>query len=40
MSEVNNDAILNRLWNQLGGPKVPSIQCIIRPLKVHYALYS
>jgi hypothetical protein len=38
MSEVSNDAILNRLQNQLGGTEVSSIQCIIGPLKVHYAL--
>jgi hypothetical protein len=36
--EVSSDAILNRLQNQLGAPEVPSIQCIIEPLKVHYAL--
>jgi hypothetical protein len=38
MSEVSSDAILNRHRNQLDGSKVPSIQCIIGPLKVHYAL--
>jgi hypothetical protein len=38
MSEVSSDAILNRLRNKLGGPEVPSIHCIIGPLKVHYAL--
>jgi hypothetical protein len=38
MPEVSNDVILNRLQNQLGGPKVPSIQCIIGTLKVHYVL--
>jgi hypothetical protein len=26
--------------NQLAGPEVPSIQCIIGPLKDHYALYD
>jgi hypothetical protein len=40
MPEVSSDVILNRLQNQLGGPEVPSIQCIIRPLKVHYALHD
>jgi hypothetical protein len=38
MSKVSSDAILNKLRNQLGGPDVPTIQCIIGPLKVHYAL--
>jgi hypothetical protein len=38
MWEVSSDAILNRLQNRLGGPEVPSIHCIIGPLKVHYAL--
>jgi hypothetical protein len=40
MSEVSSDAILNKHWNQLGGPEVLSIQCIIEPHKVHYALYD
>jgi hypothetical protein len=38
MSEVSSDAILNRHGNQFGGPEVLSTQCILGPLKVHYAL--
>jgi hypothetical protein len=40
MSEVSSDAILNRHWNQFSRPKVPSIQCVLGHLKVHYALYN
>jgi hypothetical protein len=40
MFEVSSDVILNRPRNQFGGPKVLSIQCILGPLKVHYALYD
>jgi hypothetical protein len=40
MLEVSIDIILNRHRNQLAGPEVPSIQCIIGPLKDHYALYD
>jgi hypothetical protein len=40
MSEVISDVILNSLQNQLGGPEVSSIQCIIGPIKVHYALHD
>jgi hypothetical protein len=33
-------SILSRLQNQLGRLEVLSIQCIIGPLEVHYALYD
>ena len=38
MSGVSSKAILSQLWNLLGQPEVSNIQCIIGPLKVHYAL--
>ena len=38
MFEVSTKAILSQLWNPLREPEVPNIQCIIGPLKVHYAL--
>jgi hypothetical protein len=38
MSEVNSKAILSQLWSLLGEAKVPTIQCILGPFKVHYAL--
>jgi hypothetical protein len=38
MSEDKSDAILNRLRNQLGGLEIPSIECIIGPIKVLYEL--
>jgi hypothetical protein len=40
MSEVSSKAILSQLWSSLGEAKVPTIQCILRPFKVHYALYD
>jgi hypothetical protein len=38
MSEVSSKEILSQLWNSLGEAKVPTIQCILGPFKVHYAL--
>jgi hypothetical protein len=38
MSEVRSNAIFNIPQNQFGGPEVPSIQCILGPLKAHYGL--
>jgi hypothetical protein len=40
MSEVSSKAILSQLWSSLGEAKVPTIQCILRPFKVHYSLYD
>jgi hypothetical protein len=40
MSEVRSKAILSQLWSSLGEAKVPTIQCILGPFKVHYALYD
>jgi hypothetical protein len=38
--EVTSKAILNQLWNSLGEPELPTIQCIIGPFKDHCALYD
>jgi hypothetical protein len=38
MSKVSNKAILSQLRSSLGEAKVPIIQCILGPFKVHYAL--
>jgi hypothetical protein len=38
MSEVSSKEILSQLWSSLGEAKVPTIQCILAPFKVHYAL--
>jgi hypothetical protein len=35
---INSDAILNKLWNRLSGPALPTIPCILGPFKVHHAL--
>jgi hypothetical protein len=40
MSKVRSKAILNQLWSSLGEAKVRTIQCILGPFKVHYALYD
>jgi hypothetical protein len=37
MSEVSSKAVLCQLWSLLGEAKVPTIQSIIGPFKVHYA---
>jgi hypothetical protein len=36
MSEVRSKTILSQLWSSLGEAKVPTIQCILGPFKVHY----
>jgi hypothetical protein len=38
MSRINNDAILDKLWNRLSGPALPIVPCILGPFKVHHAL--
>jgi hypothetical protein len=38
MSKINNDAILDKLWNRLSGPALPTVPCILGSLKVHHAL--
>jgi hypothetical protein len=40
MSRIDNDAILNKLWNRLSGPALPIVSCILGPFKVHHALYD
>jgi hypothetical protein len=38
MFEVRSKAMLSQLWSSLGEAMVPTIQCILAPFKVHYAL--
>jgi hypothetical protein len=38
MSEISNDAILDKLQNRLSGPILPTIPCILGTFKVHHAL--
>jgi hypothetical protein len=38
MSRINSDAILNKLWNRLSEPALPTVPCILGPFKVHRAL--
>jgi hypothetical protein len=40
MSRISNDAILDKLWNRLSGPTLPTVPCILGPFKVHHALYD
>jgi hypothetical protein len=37
-SRISNDAILDKLQNRLSGPALPTVPCILGPLKVHHAL--
>jgi hypothetical protein len=38
MSRISSDAILDKLWNRLSRPALPTVPCILGPLKVHLAL--
>jgi hypothetical protein len=38
MSRINSDVILNKLWNRLSGPALPTVPCILGSFKVHHAL--
>jgi hypothetical protein len=38
MSRISSDAILDKLWNRLSGTTLPTVPCILGPLKVHHAL--
>jgi hypothetical protein len=38
MSRISSDAILDKLWNRLSGPAVPTFPCILGPFKVHHVL--
>jgi hypothetical protein len=40
MSRISSDAILDKLWNRLSGPALPTVPCILGPFKVHHALYD
>jgi hypothetical protein len=40
MSRIRSDAILNKLWNRLSRPTLPTVPCILGPFKVHHALYD
>jgi hypothetical protein len=38
MSRISSDAILDKLWNRLSGPALPTVPCILGPLKVDHTL--
>jgi hypothetical protein len=38
MSRISSDAILDKLWNRLSEPALPTVPCILGPFKVHHAL--
>jgi hypothetical protein len=38
MSRISSDAILDKLWNRLSRPALPTVPCILGPFKVHHAL--
>jgi hypothetical protein len=38
MSRISSDAILDKIWNRLSGPALPTVPCILGPFKVHHAL--
>jgi hypothetical protein len=38
LSWISSDAILNKHWNRLSGPALPTVPCILGPFKVHHAL--
>jgi hypothetical protein len=40
MSKVSSKAILSQLWSSLGEANVPTIECILGPLKVHYTIFD
>jgi hypothetical protein len=40
MSRISSNAILDKLWNRLSGPALPTVPCILGSLKSHHALYD
>jgi hypothetical protein len=40
MSRISSNAILDKLWNRLSGPALPTVPCILGPFKVRHALYD
>jgi hypothetical protein len=40
MSRISSDAILDKLWNRLSGPALPTVPYILGSFKVHHALYD
>jgi hypothetical protein len=38
MYRISSGAILDKLWNRLSGPALPTVPCILGPFKVHHAL--
>jgi hypothetical protein len=40
MSKISSDAILDKLRNRLSGLALPTVPCILGPLKVHHVLYD
>jgi hypothetical protein len=37
MSRISSDAILDKLQNRLSKPALPTVPCILGPIKVHHA---
>jgi hypothetical protein len=38
LSRISSNAILDKLWNRLSGPALPTVPCIMGPFKVHHVL--
>jgi hypothetical protein len=38
MSKISSDAILDKLWNRLGGPSLPIVPYILGSFKIHHVL--
>jgi hypothetical protein len=38
MSRISSNAILDKLWNRLSGPALPTVPCILGPFMVHHVL--
>jgi hypothetical protein len=38
MSRISSNATVDKLWNRLSGPTLPTVPCILGPFMVHYAL--
>jgi hypothetical protein len=40
MPRISSNGTLDKLWNRLSGPALPTVPCILGPFKVHHALYD
>jgi hypothetical protein len=38
LSRISSNAVLDKLWNRLSGPALPTVPCIMGPFKVHHVL--